>query len=428
MEIRFGDPESAGEMSMASSQLRTCAWLLAVLFFAGTGIGMFVSYRFATTKDPATKASTRLSDHRGYFVTFKSADTYGIEASAVKTVSWHPKIFVDGRVLPNPNATLEVRAPFAGTLSADASFRLGAPVKAQDTLARFEARFSPLEKLDLKSKSEKAEAEYKGAEGVLKIRQERIERLTTVQSSSISRGNLDEAAVQFAEARMQKDIALTQWTLWKQALESAGKKSIVVPINAPITGEIAEIGAQPGANVEAGQLLVRLVDFRRVLIRLDFPLLNTNATQPTDVEVETPASLPEKSARWRAHLRGPAANIEIGLQKASYLYEVVPQDRQDTPNWRPGLYVKAILDDPATATQPAKAIPASALVVHLGRTWVYLPREPKRYERREVKVLDRVGDMLYVSADGWRTNEDRVVTKNAQILLSEEFRSDVDDD
>ena len=49
------------------------------------------------------------------------------------------------------------------------------------------------------------------------------------------------------------------------------------------------------------------------------------------------------------------------------------------------------------------------------------------FRRCEVKLLDRVSDTLYLES-GRVGADDRVVTKGAQLLLSEEFRSDVDDD
>ena len=412
---------------MPHSLLRSMGLFFLVVLATG-GTTWFVYYGSPAKPKGDTPKSERLSQKMGNILKIGAAlaESYGIEATPTKVIDWRPQIFVDGRVLPNPNATLEVRAPFAGVLQANTdmpNFRIGSLVKAQQPLANFEARFSPLEKLDLSAKSVEAEARYNGAEEILKIRQDRVERLQLVTSGSISRGDLDAAAIQLSEARMQKDVAKTQWNIWRQALESVGKKSIIVPIQAPIAGEIAEIGAQPGSNVEAGQLLMRLVDFRRVLVRLDFPLTNA---PPADVEVETLSAVQEAPTRWRAHLRGPAPNTEIGLQKAGYLYEIVPHDEGTTPNWRPGLYVKTLLNDPAKTSQAAMAIPASALLVHQGRMLVYVQLNPGRYERREVQVIGRAGETLYVST-GVREDES-VVSKHAQALLSEEFRSDVDDD
>jgi multidrug efflux pump subunit AcrA (membrane-fusion protein) len=402
--------------------------ILAVVLVAA-GVGFFIYARYLARAEPQSKAG-RITLRNGKIIVFKAADTYGIEAAPVQAVSWRRKMFVDGRVLANPHATLDVRAPFAGVVSAGELFRIGARVQAHEELAQFEARFSPLEKLDLQAKAIEADERFKGAEKVLKIREARVQRLDLLPAGSISRGDLDLANIQLSDAQMQKDIAQTQRDLWTKALERVGKKNLIVPINAPITGEIAEVGAQPGANVEAGQLLVRIVDFQRVLVRLDFPLSSASASAapPEYVEIETPSPPLKLPARWRARLVGPASNVEIGLQKAGYLYEIVPQQSKSGPSWRPGLYVKAILDDPAEKSQQAVAIPSSALLVHKGYQLVYLELRPGRYERREVEFLGRDGDTIYVSASGWRPGDNRVVIKHAQILLSEEFRSDVDDD
>ena len=415
---------------MNASKLQTLGLVLASLL-TGAGVTSLVFVRMLPGKEkeaaPPEERVAKKEPENVLRLNATLAKAYGIETGPAEHVDWHPRLIVDGRVLVNPHAALEVRAPFAGVLHADAFFRIGMPVKALEPLARFEARFSPLEKLDLKAKSLEAETRYKSAEDVLKIREERAQRLNLLQSGSISRSDLELAAIQVAEAKMLKDVALSQWSIWKQAHEASAKKSIIVPIPAPLTGEIAEIGAQPGANVEVGQLLVRIVDFRRVLVRLDFPSSNTTLTPPEDVEVETLGTLQEKPAPWRAHLRGPAPNVEVGLQKASYLYEIVPVSEGSAPSWRPGLYVKAILPDPAKKLEPAVAFPASAVLVHQGRTLVYVYIPDDRYKRLEVEVLDRVGDIVYVSAKGWYP-DDRVVVKQAQVLLSEEFRRDTDDE
>jgi len=57
-----------------------------------------------------------------------------------------------------------------------------------------------------------------------------------------------------------------------------------------------------------------------------------------------------------------------------------------------------------------------------------VPQTAPLHKQLEVQFLGRDGDTIYVSASGWRPGDNRVVIKHAQILLSEEFRSDVDDD
>jgi biotin carboxyl carrier protein len=405
---------------------------LAAVALVGTGAVALAVWLGTGAKSPDTTGPQRPTERQNGLVTFKRGidpiTSYGLETTPAQQTDWQPRLFVDGRVVPNPQATLEVRAPFAGVVSTESAtplFRVGAHVEAGRTLALLEARFSPLEKLDLKAKSASAEASFLGAEEIVKIRQERVQRLGQMQAGTIARGEVDLAGIQFTEAKMQKDIALLQWNLWKQALASVGKNSIVVPIPVPSTGEIAFIGAQGGTNVEAGQLLVRIVDFQRVLLRLDFPLSQTGAAAPAGIEAEALADA-ANPPHWRAVLRGPAPAIEIALQKSSFFYEIVPSENGIVPSWRPGLYVKAIMPDPDASPQSVRAIPASALLVHQGRTLVYIQINERRYERSEVTILGRQGDTLYVTS-GVRAG-DRVVSKHAQVLLSEEFRSDTDDD
>jgi RND family efflux transporter MFP subunit len=429
MEVRDGDPESDGEVSMSAPGLP----MVGLLTVATLGIGWIVYVQLATTKGPEAKKETRVTQRTGKIVAFKSADdaaSYGIASAPVKLAQWHPRLCVDGRVLPNPNATLEVRAPFGGVIQANSempSFRLGAKVTAQQNLAMFEARFSPLEKLDFKAKSDAEEVRYRTAEQNLKLKEARVKRIEEIGAAgAVSRADYDNASWQLLDATMQKDLALTQWNIWKQALESSDKKKVIVPMRSPIAGEIAEIGAQPGANVEAGHVLLRIVDFRRVLVRLDFPVASDGSPPPASVALETPSSTLETPTRWQASLRGAAPSIEPGLQKAAYLYEIMGRDQVATPTWRPGLYIKAVLPDPGKTSQSAVAVPASALLVHQGRTLVYIQKPRGRFERCEVQVLARDGNTIYVSS-GLRGDE-LVVSKHAQIVLSEEFRSDVDDD
>jgi hypothetical protein len=416
-------------MSVSIPSLRTYA-LLAVVLIALVGVSGFVYFRFGSSREPSAKDGARPTLRSEKVVTFKKpedAELRGIKAQRVKSAEWRPKMHVDGRVVPNPHASLEIRAPFAGIIRIDAAesrLRLGATVDPHDTLALFDARFTPTESLDLKTKLVEAEARYKSAEEVVKIRQQRLARLDKLAVGLLSQDDVDSASVQLSEARMQANIALTQYTIWKQALESVGKKSVIVPIQSPIAGEIAEIGVQPGASADAGQMIARIVDFRRVLLRLDFPTASTSDKPPTSVFVKALDS----PVPWRASLRGRASNLEPGLQKASWFYEIMPDEQGASPRWQAGLYARATLDDATKPAVPALAIPASALLVHQGRTLVYREKRVGLYERREVQVLGRDGDTLYVAAEGWLAGADKVVISGAQVLLSEEFRSEMDED
>jgi multidrug efflux pump subunit AcrA (membrane-fusion protein) len=94
--------------------------------------------------------------------------------------------------------------------------------------------------------------------------------------------------------------------------------------------------------------------------------------------------------------------------------------------WRPGLFVKAFVKVPGAAAETAVSVSPSALLYHDGRALVYVRIGPGRYERREVQVLGQEQGR-WVLASGVETGEP-VVCRRAQVLLSEEFRANADDD
>ena len=195
-------------MNVSKPSLRTYG-LVAVTLIVLTAVGGFVYLRFGESGQPAAKQDERTTVKEAKGVRFKRPDDAkirGIEAQGVKTADWRPKLHVDGRVVPNPHATLEVRAPFAGIIrvdSAESKLRLGATVDPHDTLAMFDARFTPTEGLDLKTKLVEAEARQKSAEEVVKIRQESLERRNKLPVGLLTQDDVDSASVQLLEARMQ---------------------------------------------------------------------------------------------------------------------------------------------------------------------------------------------------------------------------------
>jgi multidrug efflux pump subunit AcrA (membrane-fusion protein) len=94
--------------------------------------------------------------------------------------------------------------------------------------------------------------------------------------------------------------------------------------------------------------------------------------------------------------------------------------------WRPGLFVKALVKVPDAKPRTAVAVPEGALLYHQGRALVYVRVGPGRFERREVQVLGRDGTR-WALAGGVEAGE-RVVSHRAQVLLSEEFRTEADND
>jgi multidrug efflux pump subunit AcrA (membrane-fusion protein) len=382
------------------------------------------------------------------------ARAHGLEDEPAQAVQWYERVAVPGRVVPNPRATAEVRAPFAGTLRAEAGAPWpapGQPVRAGQVLGRLDVRVGPQERLDLQAKATEARARQQGAEDVQKIQQERVDRLRKLAGSqTVAQRELDEAQVQLAEAQTQAAVARAAAELWQQALDDAKKGSGVFssPLIVPADGEVTELAGRPGVAVEAGALLAQVVDFRRQLVRLDLPAEVLAAGPPAEVDLFAPAAAPpalrgagnrpqpgEESRPVKAALVGPAPQVDPAVQAAGYWYEVRDDSAHAGPAaaWRPGLFVQAFVKVPGAPPREAVAVPATALLYHQGRALVYVRVDPGKYARREVEVLGREGDRCTLAARlglapaGVAPGE-AVVARQAQVLLSEEFRIDVDED
>lgn len=222
-----------------------------------------------------------------------------------------------------------------------------------------------------------------------------------------------------------------------------------LPLLAPADGEITELAARPGAAIEAGGLVATLVDFRRPLVRLDIPptLLAGGAPASVELFAISVASSPlsgigsggdeqQGRAPVSASMVGPAPQVDAASQLVGYWYAVDSASSQrvslrDVPAsaiWRPGLKVKANISPPSAPPSEVIAVPASAVLYHLGRALVYVALDSNRFERREVRLLGREGDRWIVapSAGGRQSVAagEPVVCREAQVLLSEEFRSD----
>jgi multidrug efflux pump subunit AcrA (membrane-fusion protein) len=386
----------------------------------------------------------------------KLAEARGVKDEPAQAVVWYQRVTVYGVVVPNPQATVEVRSAFAGTLRADPDHPWPVPgrlVRAGQSLGRVDIRAGPQERLDIQTKLADARARHDGAEEVLKIQRERLDRLLVQPGvESLVRQELDNARVRVAEARTQVVTAKAAVDLWQKALDILDKRGDrptsdwTEPLTAAADGEVTELAARPGMTVEAGGLIARLVDFRRPLVRLELPP-EVLAAGPPPPEVDLFA-VPAPTQPLGSHdpveatatgvpatLIGPAGNVDAASQFAGYWYEVKASKNTNGGvssaglTWRPGLFVQAHLKTSGAKSHEAVSVPSTALLFHLGRTLVYVRIGAGRYQRREVRVLGREGDR-WVLDDGAVTAGEPVVYRQAQVLLSEEFKpqGDVDND
>jgi hypothetical protein len=397
----------------------------------------------------------------GYEVWFKEAlaKTYDWKEVPLAEENWVPVVPVFGRVIINPRTTVEVRAPFAGTIRADNGWPLLAgTLETGKTIGHIDLRLSPQEILDLRNKYEEASKNKAGAEEIWKNQKELLESLKA-SPGTVPQKDLVAAKVAEVEARTKKAIAEAAFRNFQKYFDEMGNlkkeawsQPLVVPQSAEVTrGEIAELPVRPGMVVEAGALIARVMDFRKALVRVDVPV---HATVPPPAELDVAAlppvpqpatgavEQPRPMPTLKAKRIGIAAQHESTPQFVGYLYEVDVAEGSERTLWRPGLFVKAQLQDKDAVAVEAWKVPARAVLYHQGRALIYIHRTDSKegakgkltlFSRIEVEVLGRKKEkdrefIIFTSQDFRLAKGDLVVTYNLDKLLSEEFRSDVDID
>ncbi len=401
----------------------------------------------------------------------EAADRYGLEEAPARAVSWTERVPVYGQVVANPRAVVEVRSPFSGTLRAASDTSWPAPgrwVRSGQALGWIDIRIGAQERLTLQDNLNHARLKKQGAEKVTALQRERVNRIESVSRSQIVPGQqLDDAKVLLVEAETQLAIATAAVELWRKALEEVDRPghrqtaTYSQPLVSPGEGEVTELAARPGMSIEAGGLVAQLVDFRRMLVRMEIPpellaagstgpsRLHAIAAGPANVGGIVPATAPaDAPPTVEAIPVGAAPQVDATSQFIGYWYESEPERPEGAAGktgsvstegggpgtiWRPGLRVKASMTPPHARSRPAVSVPIGAVLFHQGRALVYVRVKPGAYKRRQVRLLGREGDSWALATR--QTSEpsglepgEVVVQRGAQVLLSEEFRSDVDAD
>lgn len=211
--------------------------------------------------------------------------------------------------------------------------------------------------------------------------------------------NISDKALQAAEAAWRADEA---------AVRAA------IPSLQALSGSIR----QQWGSVIAGWLFEESPAFER-LTRQDELLLQV--TLPHDVHVDAgPQSIQVQAADGTrlitARLVSAAPATDPRIQGLSFFYLAPAQS-----GLLPGMNVLARL--PFGPMMKGVVVPASAVVWWQGKAWAYQQKGADSFVRREVPTGIPVKDGIFV-ATGF-SPEDQVVVSGAQLLQSEEFRSQI---
>lgn len=312
-------------------------------------------------------------------------------------------IDVPATIEPRTGGSVEVRALAAGRLASSGDRAVGARVARGDALAELIVVNERLgEAPILRLERTTAETELRLAEQTLA----RIERLAT--AGAVPARRLDEARVarDTAAARLQIAQEQLRHLELSRSGEGAGEAGERVVVRAPIAGVIAESAATPGATVEAGQLLYRIVTLDRVHVVGAVPERYLAAVQGlTDAEVLVPGLDPLRASRL----------VSVGrvVDRASRSVPMV--FALDAPPAAVAIGQTASLRLIGAGGGTGVTIPAEAVVDDAGQPIVFVQAGGESFERRPVGVGGpREGGYVHI-ASGLDPGE-RIVTRGAHLV------------
>jgi membrane fusion protein, heavy metal efflux system len=313
-------------------------------------------------------------------------------------------VAVPATIEPRAGGSVEVRAPAAGRITAGGGRAPGTPVGRGSTLAELLVRNDRLgEAPVLRLELVQAEA----ALGLARDDLARVERLAS--AGAIPQRRL-------AEARVAHDTAVARVSIAQEQLnhlelsrtgEGAGDAGERVIVRAPLAGIVAESNVTPGATVEEGQLLYRIVALDRLYVVGAVPEQHlARITGTSEAEVQVPG-LPHTLTTTRLISVGRV--VDPARRSVPITFELANPPSAVAVGQ--GVTLRLI----TTAQTPELAVPADAVVDDGGQTIVFVQSGGESFERRPVRVGGpREGGLLQI-ADGLEAGE-RVVTRGAHLV------------
>ncbi|MDP7337796.1 MAG: efflux RND transporter periplasmic adaptor subunit [Vicinamibacterales bacterium] len=305
---------------------------------------------------------------------------------------------------PRTGGQVDVTTPVAGRLAGELPARaVGSHVARGDTLAEIiphsgHGEDRPALELDV--------AEARDALELARAERARVERLVDVGALPTRRQLEARLAAQTAEARVAAAEAhLSQLDSTRRG-EGEGARDIRFVLRAPMTGVVAESDATPGASVEEGARLFRIVALDRVHIVGALPeaaLARVDDLAGAELEVPgfgAPVALDRLVAVGRV--------LDRDARTVPIIYELRDPDRRLAIGQAVSLRVFA-----STATE-AITVPNSAIVDDAGQPVVFVQVSGESFERRAVELGNRESGLVQITGD--IAPGERIVVRGAPYI------------
>jgi len=307
-------------------------------------------------------------------------------------------------IKPPLRVTLPPRGEPVVTIDADAQRAIGLetvvprPAPYQDQIRAFGTVLDLAGLTTLNTNYVEAASQLRTARAKLAASLPAYERARNLYAKNF--GNL--VQVQSTEAALVGD---------KAAVEAAESKVRTLAATA-----IQEWGPVIGHALIKGQGLVnRLIERQEFLIQITVPP-GRSIDPPPSASVEVAGSTRRAEVRYIS----PATRTDPKIQGLSFFYAAAASS-----GMLPGMNARAFL----VSGKPVDGyvIPPSAIVWWSGHPWVYVKIADDKFTRRQIPTdmpVGREGEFV-VPVRAFGEPEPAIVLKGAQMLLSEEFRAQI---
>jgi len=163
--------------------------------------------------------------------------------------------------------------------------------------------------------------------------------------------------------------------------------------------------------IDGSRIVTRLIERQDFLLQVTLPPGVSIPTPPVTAFIET-----GKGVRAAITFISPATRTDPKIQGTSFFYIASAES-----GVLPGMNVLALL--PTGATVSGVTVSASAIVWWQDRAWAYRRAGPNTFTRKEISTSLPAPGGGYIVKD-LPTNSE-IVTQGAQLLLSEEFRAQI---
>ena len=305
---------------------------------------------------------------------------------------------------PRTGGRVDVTTPVAGRLAGDLPQRpVGSQVARGDTLAEIiphsgHGEDRPALELDV--------AEARDALELARAARARVERLVAVGALPTRRQLEARLAEQTAEARVTAAEAHLAQLDSTRSGDAEGARDIRFVLRAPMSGVVAESDATPGASVEEGARLFRLVALDRVYIVGSLPeaaLSRVDELVGAELEVPgvaAPVALDRLVAVGRV--------LDPDARTVPIIYELSDPDRWLAIGQAVSLRVFV------SAATEAITVPQSAIVDDAGQPVVFVQVAGESFERRAVELGNRESGLVQITGDV--APGERVVVRGAPLI------------